>query len=151
MILFLDFDGVLHPAANAHSSGSDLFCSLHLLEGVLRQVPHVEVVISSSWRECHGLAELREFFAQDLRDRIIDVTPLRFTASKLPREAVGFKRHAECMDWLRRRRAAETRWIAIDDQPWLWAPLCPHLLLIDGSVGLTASDAQELLARLREN
>jgi hypothetical protein len=83
---------------------------------------------------------------QSIRD--FDVTPVRFTASKLPREAVGFKRHAECMDWLRRRRAAETRWIAIDDQPWLWAPRCPHLLLIDGNVGLPAGDAQELLARL---
>ena len=29
-LLYVDFDGVLHP-----TTGKDLFCSLHLLEGAL--------------------------------------------------------------------------------------------------------------------
>ena len=52
MILFLDFDGVLYPEGEDHilNGGTD-FCSLPRLETLLREFPHVGIVISSSWRE----------------------------------------------------------------------------------------------------
>jgi hypothetical protein len=48
MILFLDFDGVLHPAPQPGQGGEERFISLPLLEKVLRALPHVDVVISSA-------------------------------------------------------------------------------------------------------
>lgn len=46
-ILFLDFDGVLHPE---HCLESKHFCLLPVLEKVVRQVPEVGLVIASTWR-----------------------------------------------------------------------------------------------------
>ena len=48
MTLFLDFDGVLHPEGEGPlpNDGTD-FCFLPRLEALLRDYPHVGVVISS--------------------------------------------------------------------------------------------------------
>ena len=46
LILFLDFDGVLHPE---HCHESKHFCCLPVLESALRQVPEFELVITSTW------------------------------------------------------------------------------------------------------
>ncbi|WCT24267.1 HAD domain-containing protein [Acidovorax temperans] len=52
-ILFLDFDGVLHPE---HCHESKHFCCLPVLEDALRQAPEWQVVISSTWRLQKSLA-----------------------------------------------------------------------------------------------
>lgn len=149
MILFLDIDGVLHPKPVLGRSGeTDLFCSLHLLEDVLREAPHVQVVISSSWREHHPLDEIREYFSPDLRERIVGATPLPPLAS-MPEHLADFPRQAECAAWLARYRPPGTTWLAIDDMAEDFAPRCAQLLLIDGSVGLTSESATELLRGLR--
>lgn len=149
MILFLDIDGVLHPKPVIGRSGeTDLFCSLDLLEDVLRQAPHVQVVISSSWREHHALDEMREYFSPALRHRIIDVTPVA-PLTTMPEHLAGLPRHAECLAWLAQHRPAGTPWLALDDTPEQFAPNCAQLLLISGHLGLTAESACELLARLQ--
>src|SRR5665811_2061019 len=71
MILFLDFDGVMHPV-----NQTNIFCREEHLARVLRDFPGVEVVISSSWRETHTLKNMQTFFLTDLRSRIIGVTPV---------------------------------------------------------------------------
>lgn len=68
-IIFLDFDGVLHP------DGVGLFSRLPLLESFLSRMPEAEIVVSSTWREDHTLDELRQFFSPELRQRISGVTP----------------------------------------------------------------------------
>jgi hypothetical protein len=122
MVLFIDIDGVLHPRPIIGRPGEhEPFASLHLLEDVLRHAPHVEVVISSSWRERHPLDEMREYFAEDLRDRIVDVTPLQPLADAPPHLS-EHQRHAECLAWLTRHRPVGTRWVAIDDDAEEFAP-----------------------------
>jgi hypothetical protein len=149
VILFLDIDGVLHPRPIPGRPGqTDLFSALHLLEDVLRQVPDVEVVISSSWREHYPLDEMREFFSEDLRERIVGVTP-RPPLAAGPGELSDYPRHAECAEWMAQRGPAGMTWLAIDDAREEFAPNCGQLLLVDGSVGLTPASAAELLARLR--
>jgi hypothetical protein len=149
VILFLDIDGVLHPRPIPGQSGqTDLFSALHLLEDVLRQVPDVEVVISSSWREHYPLDEMREIFSADLRERIVGLTP-RPPLAAGPAQLSDFPRHAECAAWMAQRRPAGTLWLAIDDTREEFVPNCAQLLLVDGSVGLTPASAAELLARLR--
>jgi hypothetical protein len=149
MILFLDFDGVVHPRPTIGRSGEhEPFSALHLLEDVLRQAPHVQVVISSSWREQHPLAEMREFFSEDLRDRVIDITPLP-PLTDVPPHLSDHPRHAECVAWLSRWRPSATAWLALDDMAEEFEPRCTNLLLIDGSKGLTPETAAELLVRLQ--
>lgn len=69
--LFLDFDGVTHPDP---CLAEGAFCQLPLIEDVLLEFPSVEIVISSSWRDHHSIEELREFFALEIRSRVIAVT-----------------------------------------------------------------------------
>lgn len=75
MRLYLDFDGVLHAFSPFNYAHQELEY-LPAFEQILRQFPMVEVVISSSWRKDFSLNELRHFFPEDLRARVIDTTPV---------------------------------------------------------------------------
>jgi hypothetical protein len=142
MILFIDFDGVLH---HNQAEAGEFFSCRPLLEGVLREFPDVDVVVSSSWRDMHSLAELRAFFSEDLRSRIVDVTSSSLRLAKAPN---GAQREMQCTDWNRRKRCG-SGWIALDDQAWRFNPASPNLLLTNGKTGITEADMQELRRRLR--
>ena len=71
-ILFLDFDGVLHPE---HCHESRHFCCMSILEDALRQVPECKLVITSTWRLERPLDTLRQRFARDIAARIAGITP----------------------------------------------------------------------------
>lgn len=118
MILFLDFDGVLHPLYPTAELPE--FCYLPRLAAVLRDFPRVEIVISSSWRTEFELEALRAFFPADLQARIIGVTPW------LPGS-----RCEEVLAWLREHRPGSP-WLALDDQPKLWRQTGRLLLCGDG-------------------
>lgn len=68
-LLFLDFDGVLHP------DGVALFSRLALLEEYLLKMPGVDIVVSSTWRETDSLERLQGYFSEAIRDRVVGVTP----------------------------------------------------------------------------
>ncbi len=66
--LFLDFDGVLHPQYDGGPTPKEIcFCHLPRFEAVMRQHPGVLIVISSTWRQQFGLAQLRNYFGADIR------------------------------------------------------------------------------------
>ena len=94
MILFLDFDGVLHPLFTRPElppEESRPFCYLPRFATVLRDYPSVEVVISSTWRITRDLEQLREPFPHVLRPRVIGTTPHLFDDERFgarQREAV---------------------------------------------------------------
>ncbi|HYD61693.1 MAG TPA: HAD domain-containing protein [Noviherbaspirillum sp.] len=146
MILFLDIDGVLHPAI-CHRE-TDLLCHRLLLEDVLRACPHVDIVISSTWRESRTLAQLQALFSPDIGARIVGVTP---QWQDLQDEASmgSYVRQAEIEAWLRQASRAWEPWVALDDQPWLFKPFLPHLVRSDPATGLTAEVCAALHAKLR--
>lgn len=72
MLLFLDFDGVLHPA----DGSQEAFCRLPLLESWMQHWPAVQVVISSSWRRLHSMSELVEFLGPVVGPRVVGCTPV---------------------------------------------------------------------------
>lgn len=135
-ILFLDIDGVLHGDLNERLSRVGLF------EAYLRQLPEVEIVFSSTWREDYTLDELRELFAAPLRAQVIGVTPI------LDEGCDRGGRSREIEAWL----AAEgldpdsVRWLALDDWPHLFDDRYPRLHLTDGKHGFTERDGEALLA-----
>jgi uncharacterized protein len=137
MLLFLDFDGVLHPALDGREPN---FCRLPLLESVLRDAPHVRIVISSTWREGFTLDELRGLFSPDIAARVVGATP------SLPESS----RHAEIMRYLEQHATHTTAWIAIDDAIFEFPRGCPYLVACSGRTGLTPDVAQELARRLAE-
>lgn len=107
-ILFLDFDGVLHPAGGI--SPARRFERLPLLEALLFEpdCAHVEIVISSTWREAMPLARLRGLFPESLRGRVVDGTP------QLDDPDVEHPRYREIRAWLNRNPGIAA-WAALDD------------------------------------
>lgn len=69
VLLYLDFDGVLHRRMN------ETFERMPLLEKILKQCPELHIVVSSSWRETMTLEGLKYLFPVAFRHRIIGVTP----------------------------------------------------------------------------
>lgn len=145
MVLFIDFDGVLHPFGRVVDR---YFCRLGLLEAWLLRRPGVDVVISSSWREAHPLDEMRGFFSEDLQKRIVGATPIlkRDTWEQFDGEppTTRFEREIEVTRWLAESGEPWRPWAALDDQAWLYKPFNPRLVLCDGKVGLTESELDRL-------
>lgn len=135
--LFLDFDGVLHPA----SGGSHLFQHNPLLHKILDAVPDVQVVFSTSWREAlYSLEELTELVTDgrpDLAPRFVGQTPsIRFD-----------QRLLEIEQWLSAHARPDARWLALDDIRSLFGDgQGPNILITDGRVGL-APDLAEAAIR----
>lgn len=115
MILFLDFDGVLHPEGEGHlpSDGKE-FCFLPRFEALLRQFSDVKVVISSAWRKRLTFEALTAPFSEDIRRRIIGVTPPRGTG----RVHSYAHRESEILAWLEQHGASGHQWVALDDAEW---------------------------------
>lgn len=140
MLLFLDFDGVLHPRAT-----TNLFTHLPKIEGVLGDFPHVQVVISSSWREEIPFIELQEMFNEKLRDRIIGTTPL--VDIQYPPGPVGH-REEEIRIFMAQSEYSGEQWLALDDEAPFFTVGCPHLILCNSATGLDESVEAQLRDKL---
>ena len=77
-LLFIDFDGVLHPLDDVHRPDG-WFRWLPVLADLLAPWPDVRLVVHSSWRYDHSDAELRVLLGQ-LSSRVVGSVP------RLPRE-----------------------------------------------------------------
>jgi hypothetical protein len=146
-ILFLDFDGVLHPE---HCHESKHFFCLDAFENALRHAPEVQVVITSTWRLQSSLEHLRRRFSADVAARIAGITPRFFELENVPATLVGYEREAECHAWLWAHEVPHLPWLAVDDRSWLYRPFCRSLFLVDGRTGLTPETGDQLAARLRK-
>lgn len=153
MIIFLDFDGVLHPE-NVKSQ-EPLLCRLPLLEEVLREFPRAEIVISSTWRLRWqdpevATQEMRKHFSADIAPRVTGVTPncLDLDWRAAPDGLSLYPRHWECETWLRAHRPPGTPWVAMDDRAYWFRPFCKNLMVVDRDTGFVAANKQELRERL---
>lgn len=148
MILFLDFDGVTHPEL---CNPDGYFCRLPAIEGILREHPRVEIVVSSTWRlnfgdEIESTIQMRKHFSPDIAFRIVGVTPdLRSPAQKksLPRWVAGLREN-ECMAWLQRHRNAGTPWIALDDTRACFGKGRAQVMIVDGATGFLPEHEDQL-------
>lgn len=143
MILFLDFDGVLHP--ECCENDRQLFCCTAALWQILRACPDVQVVFSSSWREAHRPEELLDFVTlgggEDLAHRFIGSTPILESGEH------RYKREAECREWLRINSCETQPWLALDDTDFWFEGT--NLFLVDYQVGLTDEDVAAIIKRMQ--
>lgn len=144
MILFLDFDGVLHPEGEEHilSGGTD-FCFLPRLETLLREFPEVRIVISSSWREQLRYETLLKPFSIDIQARILGATP--HSGFGLPRPYR--KREGEIVAWLQLHGATDEPWVALDDAYWQFDRCKEHLVVCGSFAGFDDNASAQLRAR----
>lgn len=121
-LLFLDFDGVLHPCT------AGTFIYLDRFQDFLRKHPDLGVVLSTSWRLDYPWEELLGFFAPDLRARLLGATP------ELPDGPAV--REKEIHAWLSANQCGHLLWAALDDDASLFSPGCPNLVQCETIRGL---------------
>lgn len=159
MILFLDFDGVLHPDAAYLVRGrpelrveGELFMWSGFLVDALSSAPHVRIVLSTSWaRELH-FARARDYLPAEIRTRVIGSTWHSGMATDDEQRALGRETWwdtATRYQQIRRYvdRASLTQWVAVDDQPEGWADTDREKLVVtESNFGLSAPSARARLA-----
>lgn len=146
MILFLDFDGVLHPyPLHVDDQHAELLMHTPLLWSLLRRHPELQVVVSSSWRERFSMDYLVDFLTygggEELAGRIAGATPV---ISHLERDR-------ECMAWLESNGHVGTPWLALDDQPALFRDCQAELYQVNQRTGLTASDLDAISSMVQRS
>lgn len=129
-LLYLDFDGVLHPN---FASPSTYFCCLPLLEQALEGTP-VQLVVSSSWRFHMDHGHIRRQFPLGLRERLTGFTGEAHIGPKARWHEIN--RHAA------HHHVHDFR--ALDDAANEFPTVCPWLILCNGKTGLQQPQAQAL-------
>jgi hypothetical protein len=154
-IVYLDFDGVLHPNSvwseygtgqpRLRALGHKLFESLPVFEAAISHYPALKVVLSTSWVQAFGLEKTLEFLPESLQRRVIGATydpesPDAWRYSRLMRYDVI------ALDV--KRRKPGTRHLAVDDDALGWPQgELDALVLVPADLGLACPDAQARLAR----
>jgi hypothetical protein len=148
MIIFLDFDGVLHPVfprKTLPAEESQPFSYLPRLEGVLREFPESRIVIASSWRINRPWENVISAFSLDITARIIGATPT------LIQKEPPYRRHPryqEILDFLNNKNLLDAPWIVLDDDPALYPANCQNLILCaDGFRDAEEKSLREVLSR----
>lgn len=159
MIVFLDFDGVLHPDAVYLERGrpvlradGELFMWSRHLVGALASAPHVRIVLSTSWARELRFARARDYLPAELRQRVIGATWHSGMATDDEHHPLGrgtlwdtSTRYQQIRRYV--DRAGLTDWIAVDDQPEGWADADrDKLVATDSNLGLSAPSARVRLA-----
>jgi hypothetical protein len=138
MLLFLDFDGVLHGA------GEPAFIHAERLDAVLADYPAVKLVITSSWRINTTLDVIKSRLPSGLADRIDGITPaMQIKWPPYPKHV----RHSEIMLYLKNLPVAPCNWVALDDDAQLFPADCQELILCNPLIGFDDKAAQQLKAR----
>jgi len=140
MILFLDFDGVLHPI-----SGSNPFqpACVFELETVIHHFPSLEIVVTLSWREEKSMEELIALVGPVIGKRIIGTTPI------MDDPFLHHTRYHEVMAYLACLPEQDRVWVAIDDEVGNYPPEMP-VLIVDRHTGLTNQDRERLMILLQD-
>lgn len=135
-ILFLDFDGVLHPFPM--SPHDQHFSQVAYLWTILDSNPQLSVVITSTWRETHSLEQLIELLNPPSQyvARFIGVTPV---LEDLHNYVAGV-RQTEIESYLTSNNMEKNTYIVLDDIEEYFHSHFKNLYLVDGTHGLTQED-----------
>lgn len=159
MILFLDFDGVLHPSSVfleksrpvLHGDGELFMWTPQLIEA-LAPYPNVKIVLSTNWVRIRGFSRVRGALPESLQHRVIGAT---WHSSMLDDEndydnSSRFKQIAKYVSMKNTQH-----WLAIDDlhehsENWGVSYLA-HLVKTNPQLGLsdpaTLAQLKEMLSR----
>lgn len=131
-ILFLDFDGVLHPDPCRDSAR--LFEHAPRLAAALAPFADLAIVLSTAWRTHHDAAALAAHLPSALRARVLGVTRCFHAIERRP-ALVPYRRQAECQHWIDSERPGAD-WLALDDRSTEFEPYCDRLIATRSDTGL---------------
>ena len=152
-VLYLDFDGILHPAdvrvtpeepmrpriyERGRPTDKPLFQHQVLLEILLRPYPELRILLSTSWARTFGYEFAVNQLMPELRERVIGAAmtpaPVRWGVIDIDAVARGLE-----------------RWIALDDDRDGWPEEVRHLLVAPTNPTFALAQpgvAQELTEKL---
>ena len=150
-ILFLDYDGVLHPGHGWFANGEfqlvnddeydeslSLFCWVPILEKILYEVDperQIDIVLSTSWGHSTNWRDAAKRLSPALQSRVIGGT----TGYPQPRG-----RQIEM--YIEDMRLGDSHWIALDDDDYFWPPrILDKLVHADRGLGLSEEAVQQQL------
>ena len=147
MILFLDFDGVLHPESVYRVDGrptlrgpGTLFEHAQALVDILAPHPDVEIVLSTSWVSVLGFDRTRSWLHPELDRRVVGAT-YHNHAKTWWHEAT---RYQQITRYVRLKQPGH--WVAVDDDAEGWPDVMNgYLVRTHPTRGLGDEDAQVLL------
>jgi hypothetical protein len=151
MILFLDFDGVLHSSevylvrrqpVLRDEDGMTLFQHAPLLIEALATRPDIRIVLSTSWVARLGFDRAKGFLPAALQVRVIGATWHRH-AGIHKNDWFLFSRYVQIENYVRRHRL--TNWLAVDDDAAGWPTAEQHHLLHCENAQLGISNEQTLI------
>lgn len=129
-LLFLDFDGVLHPT---HFAGEDPFNKVGLLEAALNDVA-LGIVVSSSWRFTHSIEKLQKILPSTISNLIVGATGAPVVGAH--------PRFNEIQAYIHSYGPSD--WRALDDSYWEFPKPCPELIRCNPNTGISEKQILEL-------
>lgn len=134
ILLFLDFDGVLHPSSGHAHFKEDCMSAL---SSIITKHPEIRIVITSSWREEKTVDELKVLLGKAMGERVLGVTPV------IDEPFMHNVRYHEVLSYLKRNSLPNASWFAIDDEPGSY-PDHAHVILTDRRKGFTEDNGSQL-------
>jgi len=154
IVVYLDFDGVLHHDAvywsrkdgiHIRAPGATLFEWSHILEQLLAPHPDVRIVLSTSWVRVKSFDFAKKQLLPSLQERVIGATFHRRQMSKFAFDQMS--RGAQIYADVQRRRPAA--WLALDNDVDKWPTHClENLIKTEDHLGLNDPSVQ-LAVRMR--
>jgi len=137
VILFLGFDGVLHPSRGRTGEGEG-FVWVDSLVQLLESYPGVRIVLSTHWVRLHGKALAAQQLCERLRSRVVGATGAQGGRS--------LARGLEVEGFVATNSIAPQRWVALGSDPLGWSTAGrSNLVLCDRKIGISDPDAQRRL------
>lgn len=149
-LIWLDFDGCLHPdSVYIHpgkgiylvAPGHALFEWMGILERLLSAYPEVGIVLSTSWVHRKSFSFAKRQLSPFLQDRVVGATFHNRETDKAL--FAQLSRASQILSDVSRRGVKEEDWIAIDDDADGWPLMyARNLIRTNGAVGISELEVQ---------
>jgi len=123
-LLFLDFDGVLHPTS---ARGPGLLSKAPLLEVITDE--DCRIILSTSWRFQYSLEELCAKLPEPVSIKVIGMTGSPYIGKH--------SRYYEIISYVSQLDRKPVQWRALDDAYWEFPVGCPELIRCNPNTGIT--------------
>lgn len=153
IVLFLDFDGPLHPDAvyryrggriELRADGIQLFEYAPILVDILAPFPAVKIVLSTSWVRVLGFDEAKRHLPQELQQRVVGATYHSDMDRERPGRFENLSRFRQIEQYVQRHKIG--RWIALDNDDAGWSDEHrQNLIHVDNWLGIYAPKSREEL------